>query len=59
MFDRIFQLEEIGHIPNTFLPKEYVGAKLEMIISGGTFNFYPKEYITVKFASSVKATTLS
>jgi ELP3 family radical SAM enzyme/protein acetyltransferase len=45
MFDRIFQLEEIGHIPNTFLPKEYVGAKLEMIISGGTFNFYPKEYI--------------
>jgi ELP3 family radical SAM enzyme/protein acetyltransferase len=45
MFDRIFQLEEIGHIPNAFLPTEYVGAKLEMIISGGTFNFYPKEYI--------------
>jgi len=46
MFDRIYQLESIGHIPNAFLQIEHIGAKLEMIISGGTFNFYPRDYIT-------------
>jgi ELP3 family radical SAM enzyme/protein acetyltransferase len=45
MFDRIFQLEEMGHIPNSFLQDKYLGAKLEIIISGGTFNFYPHDYI--------------
>jgi ELP3 family radical SAM enzyme/protein acetyltransferase len=37
MFDRINCLDEIGHIDEN--------AKLEIIISGGTFNFYPKPYI--------------
>ena len=37
MFDRIHCLDEIGHINEN--------AKLEIIISGGTFNFYPKPYI--------------
>lgn len=41
MFDRIYTLEEIGHIPD--IPTS--PSKLEIIISGGTFNFYPKEYI--------------
>jgi ELP3 family radical SAM enzyme/protein acetyltransferase len=38
---RIFQLEATGHIsanPNDI-------SKIEGIISGGTFNFYPKDYI--------------
>tara|TARA_B100000575_G_C23139464_1_gene662767 strand:+ start:1974 stop:3890 length:1917 start_codon:yes stop_codon:yes gene_type:complete len=39
--DRLHQLELMGHIsPN---PKSF--SKCEFIISGGTFNFYPKEYI--------------
>ena len=42
MFDRIFSLEEMGHI-SPF--GDGTGTKLEIIISGGTFNFYPKEYI--------------
>lgn len=37
MFDRIHCLDEIGHID--------LNAKLEIIISGGTFNFYPKSYL--------------
>jgi elongator complex protein 3 len=41
MFDRIFTLEEIGHIPIS----DISSSKLEIIISGGTFNFYPKKYI--------------
>ena len=40
-FDRIFTLQEIGHIPD--IPDK--PSKLEFIISGGTFNFYPQEYI--------------
>jgi ELP3 family radical SAM enzyme/protein acetyltransferase len=44
MFDRIFTLEEIGHISPFF--DENKGTKLEIIISGGTFNFYPHDYIT-------------
>lgn len=43
MFDRIFTLEEIGHIAPFF--DENKGTKLEIIISGGTFNFYPHDYI--------------
>jgi elongator complex protein 3 len=43
MFDRIFTLEENGHIAPFF--DENKGAKLEIIISGGTFNFYPRSYI--------------
>jgi len=43
MFDRIFTLEENGHISPFF--DENKGAKLEIIISGGTFNFYPRDYI--------------
>lgn len=38
---RLFQLESIGHLTND--PKK--SNKLELIISGGTFNFYPAEYI--------------
>ena len=41
MFDRIYTLECIGHISAC---SEDV-SKLEIIISGGTFNFYPKEYL--------------
>ena len=40
-YARLFQLESIGHISNN--TKE--SNKIELIISGGTFNFYPKEYI--------------
>lgn len=43
VFDRLHALEEIGHIPS--LLDETLGAKLEMIISGGTFNFYPHDYL--------------
>ena len=38
---RLFQLESIGHISNN--DKE--SNKIELIISGGTFNFYPRDYI--------------
>ena len=41
VLSRIFQLESIGHINNT---AEYSN-KIELIISGGTFNFYPEQYI--------------
>lgn len=37
MFDRIHCLDNIGHVDEN--------AKLEIIISGGTFNFYPKSYL--------------
>ena len=37
MFDRIHCLDDIGHIDEN--------AKLEIIISGGTFNFYPQSYL--------------
>jgi ELP3 family radical SAM enzyme/protein acetyltransferase len=40
-YDRLHQLELMGHISaNPDLPN-----KCEFIISGGTFNFYPKDYI--------------
>jgi ELP3 family radical SAM enzyme/protein acetyltransferase len=42
MFCRIHTLEEMGHITPFY---ETNGSKLEIIISGGTFNFYPREYI--------------
>jgi ELP3 family radical SAM enzyme/protein acetyltransferase len=42
MFCRLDTLEQMGHL-NPFY--ENNSSKLEMIISGGTFNFYPKEYI--------------
>ena len=45
MFDRLYQLEQIGHIPSIYMDDDKKGAKLEIIISGGTFNFYPKDYI--------------
>ena len=38
---RLHQLEAIGHISSN---TENI-SKIELIISGGTFNFYPKEYI--------------
>lgn len=38
---RLFQLESIGHISNDASNSN----KIELIISGGTFNFYPSEYI--------------
>ena len=47
-FARLFQLESIGHVTNN--PQK--SNKIELIISGGTFNFYPKEYIQW-FATSV------
>ena len=40
VLSRIYQLQSIGHISDT---KEC--NKIELIISGGTFNFYPEEYI--------------
>jgi ELP3 family radical SAM enzyme/protein acetyltransferase len=42
MFCRLDTLEQMGHL-NPFY--ENNSSKLEMIISGGTFNFYPQEYI--------------
>ena len=41
VLSRIFQLESIGHINNIATHSN----KIELIISGGTFNFYPEEYI--------------
>jgi len=41
VYARLFQLDSIGHISNT----SDVSNKIELIISGGTFNFYPKKYI--------------
>lgn len=40
-WDRIHALEQMGHID----PDPDSPAKLEFIVSGGTFNFYPKDYI--------------
>lgn len=40
-FDRLYTLECMGHISST--PDE--PSKCEFIISGGTFNFYPREYL--------------
>lgn len=41
MFSRLYTLEQMGHLP--LYPT--TPSKIEMIISGGTFNFYPKKYI--------------
>lgn len=41
VYTRLFQLDSIGHVSNT----GSISNKIELIISGGTFNFYPKEYI--------------
>ena len=38
---RLYQLESIGHISNNANDSN----KIELIISGGTFNFYPTKYI--------------
>ena len=38
---RLYQLESIGHISNDANDSN----KIELIISGGTFNYYPKKYI--------------
>ena len=40
-YDRIHQLELMGHISSDPL----CVSKIEGIISGGTFNFYPKDYL--------------
>tara|TARA_Y100000389_G_scaffold129130_1_gene126578 strand:- start:1647 stop:3623 length:1977 start_codon:yes stop_codon:yes gene_type:complete len=42
VYDRIRQLENTGHISND---KKDI-SKIEGIISGATFSFYPKDYIT-------------
>ena len=41
-FDRLHQLELMGHLSTS----KDTPSKCEFIISGGTFNFYPKDYIT-------------
>jgi elongator complex protein 3 len=41
VYDRLHTLENIGHIDDD----EKVQTKGEFIVSGGTFNFYPREYI--------------
>lgn len=41
LFDRAEQLEKMGHIS----PFPDVSSKIEIIISGGTFNFFPHDYI--------------
>ena len=41
VYSRLFQLESIGHISHNHIESN----KIELIISGGTFNFYPKDYI--------------
>jgi histone acetyltransferase (RNA polymerase elongator complex component) len=41
VFDRAHQLEMMGHIS----PFPDVHSKIEIIISGGTFNFFPHDYI--------------
>ena len=42
MFARIYTLEQIGHISPFY---ETSSSKIDAMISGGTFNFYPREYI--------------
>lgn len=41
VYDRLHTLENIGHIDDD----EKVPTKCEFIVSGGTFNFYPRDYI--------------
>jgi len=41
VYDRLHSLEIMGHIN----PDKKNASKIEMIISGGTFNFYPEKYI--------------
>ena len=41
IYDRLFTLENIGHVT----ADKNKASKIELIISGGTFNFYPKDYI--------------
>tara|TARA_B110000208_G_scaffold101451_1_gene126405 strand:+ start:277 stop:2211 length:1935 start_codon:yes stop_codon:yes gene_type:complete len=41
VLDRLRQLQNIGHISKNRMDL----SKIELIISGGTFNFYPKKYI--------------
>ena len=41
VYTRLFQLDSIGHISN----HKKTSNKIELIISGGTFNFYPIQYI--------------
>jgi len=41
VYDRLFTLENIGHLSSDMNS----ASKIELIISGGTFNFYPKDYI--------------
>ena len=41
VYSRMFQLESIGHLTNS----NSISNKIELIVSGGTFNFYPKEYL--------------
>jgi elongator complex protein 3 len=45
IFSRLFTLEEIGHISPLESKTSRECGKLEMIISGGTFNFYPHDYL--------------
>ena len=41
LFARLYQLELMGHVAY----RRGNPSKCEFIISGGTFNFYPREYI--------------
>lgn len=41
LFDRVNTLEKMGHISSF----SDVSSKIEVIISGGTFNFFPEDYI--------------
>jgi ELP3 family radical SAM enzyme/protein acetyltransferase len=41
MYDRLRSLEVTGHID----PLQEIPGKLEIIVSGGTFNFYPADYL--------------
>ena len=45
IFSRLLTLEEIGHISPVESKTGRECGKLEMIISGGTFNFYPHDYL--------------
>lgn len=45
IFSRLLTLEEIGHISPVENRSSRECGKLEMIISGGTFNFYPEDYL--------------
>lgn len=41
IFDRLNTLEKMGHVSS--IPDE--SSKVDFIVSGGTFNFYPEDYI--------------